>query len=450
MKDSVSTLEGQLNPSPWQVRIDHWCRTHLSQHVYFMLVAVIIGALTGFGAFLLKWSIAHITDIFSIHFSEKGPNYVFLVLPLAGFILVRVFMRYVLHYDMSHGIDKVQELMRQGVSSLRPSLGITPIIASSFTLGFGGSAGAEGPIATVGASIGSSMGRIMGISKQHLMIMIGCGAGAGIAAIFKAPVGGMLFTLEVMGLPMTTLSVLALLVASIVASLTCYSLTGFTFDVDFMQAVEVVPDTFGYVALLGIFCGLYALYYSKVMQAMGRVYSSIKSPWIMSVAAAILLGLLLFLFPALYGEGYGVTTGMVNGDFAGLIKNGLWFSEHPSAMLLLLVTAGIMIVKPFATASTTWGGVAGDFAPLFFAGCMAGYVFTAGVNLLFGLDLPVADFSLIAMAAVMGTAVNAPLMAIFLTVEMTGNFHLFMPIVIATAVAYGVRAIQSKLRNIAV
>lgn len=442
MDSNVSTqqpTDNQITPPqpPRMLRgISDWVRNHVPVRIYVILVAIIVGLLTGFGAFLLKWLIGHVTDLLTAGLSEKGPNYLLLGLPVAGLLLTVVFMRFVIHHNISHGIDHVARIIRGGDYYLEPQLTFTPIMASTMTLGFGGSAGAEGPIATVGAAIGSNMGRIMGVNRENMMVMIGCGAGAGIAAIFKAPVGGMLFTLEVLQLPLTTMSVLALMIASIVAALTCYSFTGFTFDVSFVQSIELGPELYGYVILLGLFCGIYSLYYSGIMNVMGRWLGSMKSRWIRAIVAGAVTGLLLFLFPALYGEGYGVVTKIVNGDFQGILDGSLWYRNFPPAVLLLLMTAGVMLVKAFVTSSATWGGVAGDFAPALFAGCMTGYVFAAGFNLLFGFELPAADFALVGMAAVMSGVIRAPLMAIFLTAEMTGNFHLFMPLVIASTVSY--------------
>lgn len=455
MKTSVSTSSASPAETParksWLRRhlesAWRWLQGHTPPRLYVIVVAVIIGLLTGFGAFMLKWLIGHVTDFLTSHLDKDGPNYLLLGLPVAGLLLTTLFMRFVIREDISHGIDKVKKLVVGGDYDLRPSLTYTPVLASSLTLGFGGSAGAEGPIATVGAAIGSNMGRIMGLSGQELMVMIGCGAGAGIAGIFKAPVGGMLFTLEVLRLPMTTVNVISLMIASIVSALTCYVFTGFTFDVEFVQAVEVGPELYGYVALLGVFCGLYSLFYSRIMDLMGGWFGSMKSKWLRSIAGGLILGVLVFTFPALYGEGYGVATKMVNSDYAAILTDSLWFKDFPSPLLLLLVTAGVAVVKAFATSSTTWGGVAGDFAPALYAGCMTGYVFAAGFNMLTGFTLPVADFALIGMAAVMSGAIRAPLMAIFLTAEMTGNFHLFMPIVIAATISYCIVAAWGKIMH---
>ncbi|MCM1520981.1 MAG: chloride channel protein [Lachnoclostridium sp.] len=430
-KFSISTQAG---------RFGLWCQRHFPSRVFMFAISILTGFVTGFAAFLLKWLIGTVSGFVTSHFTMSGANYFLLGLPLVGFTLTMLFMRYVLHHNISHGIDKVIKQLRKKDYYIRPSLMGSPLIASTMTLGFGGSAGAEGPIATVGAAVGGNLGRWMKLDSHRLMIMIGCGAGAGIAAIFKAPVGGMLFTLEVLRLPLTTFNVITLLVTSIVAALTCYSFTGFTFDVNFIETTSLEPHIYIWVVALGLFCAFYSLWYSFIMKKMGHWLGGMHSPWIRSIAAAIVLGLLLFLFPALYGEGYGIMTKMVNGDFMSILDGGIWHETVPGPLLILGVTAGVMMVKAFATASTTWGGVAGDFAPTFFAGCMAGYVFAAGCNLLFHTDLPVADFALVGMAAVMAGVIRAPLMAIFLTAEMTGNFHLFMPIVLASAVSFFITA----------
>lgn len=428
-----------------QNQVVTWARNHIPERVYLIIVLLAVGLVTGVGAFVLKWLVRAVNHLLTRHLLPVVPDYMLILIPVAGLLITVAFMRYVIRQDISHGSDLVRRRLEEGEFDLRPSLIVSPLIASSITLGFGGSAGGEGPIATTGAAIGSNFARWAGLSSQQLRAIICCGAGAGIAAIFKAPVGGMFYTIEVLALPLTTANFVALAITCITSGLTAYALSGYTPDLSF--AGGIAPEQYGYVVLIGLFCGLYSAYYSTIMSVMGRWYTSIKSRWTRAVVAGLITGGLLLIFPALYGEGYEVMRGIINGHPSSVLNGSLEFSMTATPVILLLVTAGVMMVKAVGTSSATYGGVAGDFSPALFAGCMAGYVFTAGLNLAFGLTLPVGAFVITGMAASMSGIIKAPLMAIFITTEMTGNFGMFLPIVIASAISYAVVAVISAVRN---
>ncbi|MDE6484705.1 MAG: chloride channel protein [Duncaniella sp.] len=428
-----------------QNQVVTWARNHIPERVYVIAVLIAVGLVTGVGAFVLKWLVRTINHLLTRHLLPALPDYSLILIPVAGLLITVAFMRYVIHQNISHGSDLVKRRLIEGRFDLRPSMIISPIIASSITLGFGGSAGAEGPIATTGAAIGSNFARWAGLSPQQLRVIICCGAGAGIAAIFKAPVGGMFYTIEVLALPLTTANFVALAITCITSGLTAYALSGYTPDLSFAGAIE--PSQYGYVVLVGLFCGLYSAYYSSIVSVLGRWYTSIKSRWSRAVIAGLITGGLILIFPAMYGEGYEVMRAIINGHPDSVLNGSLMFSMTSAPVILLLVTAGVMMVKAVGTASATNGGVAGDFSPALFAGCMAGYVFIAGLNLIFGMTLPVGAFVITGMAASMSGIIKAPLMAIFITTEMTGNFSMFLPIVIASAISYAVVAAIAALRK---
>ncbi len=430
-----------------QNQVITWARRHIPERVYIIITLLAVGVVTGVGAFVLKWLVRTINHLITRDLMRVLPDYTLIIIPVIGLLITVAYMRYVIHQDISHGSDLVKRRLIEGQFDLRPSMIVSPLIASSITLGFGGSAGGEGPIATTGAAIGSNFARWAGLSSQQLRAIICCGAGAGIAAIFKAPVGGMFYTIEVLALPLTTANFIALAITCITSGLTAYALSGYTPDLSFAGGIE--PSQYLYVVLIGLFCGLYSVYYSTIMKVMGKWYTSIKSRWSRAVIAGLITGGLLLLFPALYGEGYEVMRGIINGHPASVLNGSLQFSLTATPLILLLITAGVMLVKAIGTSSATYGGVAGDFSPALFAGCMAGYVFTAGLNLFFGMALPVGAFVLVGMAASMSGIIKAPLMAIFITTEMTGNFAMLLPISIASALAYAVVALLSHRKAVA-
>ena len=268
------------------------------------------------------------------------------------------------------------------------------------------------------------------------MVMIACGASAGIAGIFKAPVGGALFSLEVLNLSLTLIPVVAVLVASLSAGLTVFLLSGCTPDVEFAHQVPMELSWLPWLVLLGLFCGFYSVYYCTVMSRMSRFYMRLRNHWVRNLIAGGLLAVMIFLFPALYGEGYGFIELVLSGH-AGAVTNSSLFTHVTGVWPILLIFAGMLAVKAFVVASTnSGGGVAGDFAPTLFAGCLAGFFFASVLNELFHIGMPPEDFAYFGMAAVMAAAIRAPLMAIFLTVEIAQTYMLLFPVVVVATVSY--------------
>lgn len=419
-------------------RFLHWRQNHISDTAFLFIVATLTGLLAGFGAFVLKRMIAGVSRLLTSELHQFSANWILLVIPLAGIILTGVFCRYILRINLTHGVKQLMTDLSRKVYRLRRALTYSPILASTITLGFGGSAGSEGPIAYTGAAIGSNMGRLFRFSPRMMMVIVGCGAGAGIAGIFKSPLGGALFTLEVLRMPLTTVSVMALLVAAVTAAMTAYVLSGCTLDIPFDQGLGFDPSLLPFVLLLGLFCGFYSLYYSYIMKSVGRFLGRLYNPWVKNITGGALLAVLVFLFPVLYGEGYGTVGKVINGDFSTLLNDSL-FAGHSGAWILILFAGCVSLVKCFATSATNnGGGVSGDFAPTLFAGCMAGFFFASLLNQLFGMHLPTSHFAYFAMAGVMAGAIRAPLMAIFLTCEMGAAYSFFLPLTLTAAVSFGV------------
>lgn len=402
------------------------------------VIATLVGVVTGLCAGLFKLAISSMASLFTVHFSRYGINWMLLLLPVAGFMLVYIFRRRFVGLPLRHGTDIVTASVAKGDYLIPSRLTFSWMVAGTLTLGFGGSAGSEGPIASTGAAIGSNIGRICRQKSDMIRILIGCGAGAGIAAIFKAPLGGFLFTLEVMKLSFTTLPVMALLLACLVASLVAYAMSGFTVDVSFVQAEQFDPGVIPWIIALGAVCGFYSLYYSAVMKLMGRVYGSLRRQWLVPLVCGAELGLLLLLFPALYGEGYGVMQKILNGSIDALFADGPFAMARIDGITIALFCFALVIVKAFASSATTDGGVAGDFAPTLYAGCILGLLFATVANLGFDASLPAGAFAFLGMAGVMAGVIRAPFMAIFLTAEMCNSFMLLLPLAVVAAVATGV------------
>lgn len=416
-----------------------WRKGHLSDKAFVFILATAVGLLSGVGAFVLKRLIAGVSHLLTSHFHTVAANWALLVIPLAGIVLTGIFCRYIMRARLAHGTAQLIRNLKSKIYRLKSYIMYGPILASTITLGFGGSAGSEGPIAYTGAAIGSNVARFFRLSPHMMMIMVGCGAGAGIAGIFKSPLGGTLFTLEVLKMPMTTYSVMVLLVTAITAAMTAFVLSGCTLDIPFDQSAGFDAGMFPFIILLGLFCGFYSLYYSYIMKKVGHLLDSLGNPWMRNLIGGGLLALLVFLFPTLYGEGYGTVGKVINGNFTTLLNDSLFAAYGHSQWLLIFVAGGTVLTKCFATSATnSGGGVSGDFAPTLFAGCMGGFFFASLLNMLFGLHLPVAHFAFYAMAGVMAGAIRAPLMAMFLTCEMGAAYAYFLPLMLTAAISFGI------------
>lgn len=420
-------------------KIDDWRCSRLSQQAFVFILAAVVGLLAGTGAFVLKRLVALISRLLTSHFHSSSANWTLLFIPVIGIVLTGIFCRYIVKAKLANGTSQLIHDLRDKVYRLKARITFTPILASSITLGFGGSAGSEGPIAYTGAAIGSNLARLFRLTPGMMRLMVGCGAGAGIAGIFKSPLGGALFTLEVLRMPMTTFSVLVLLVTAITAAMTAFVLSGCTLDIPFDQSIAFDAGLIPFVVLLGVFCGVYSLYYSFIMKRIASLMRAIANPWVRNVAGGALLAVLVFLFPTLYGEGYGTVGKVINGNFSSLLNDSLFFADGSGAWTLILVAGGTVLAKCFATSATNnSGGVSGNFAPTLFAGCMVGFFFASLLNELFGLQLPVGHFAFYAMAGVMAGAIRAPLMAIFLTCEMGAAYSYFLPLTITAAISFGI------------
>lgn len=424
-------------------RFTGWVKSRISPVPLIFILAFITGLAAGTCAWMLKLSISHLSRWLTKGLGDAWPDWMLAVLPVGGIMLTGIFVRYILRHDITHGVSRIIARLRKREYTMRPSSIWGPMAASTLTLGFGGSAGAEGPIAYVGAGIGSNLARFFGLTPRDMKILLGCGAAAGIAGIFKSPIGGFLFTLEVLRMELATVPVIGVLTATITAATTTYVLSGCTPDIIYASSSGFDPATTGWFLLLGVFIGLYSIYYSAMMRRMRAVYDSISNPWLRNLTGGVILAAALVAFPALYGEGYGVVTSLLAGDTSPLIKGSVLESVDASWALTAAAFL-IIMVKTFATsASNCSGGVAGDFAPTLFAGAVGGMLFATLAKTCFGADLPMEQMAYAGMAGMMSGAVRAPLMALFLTVEMTGHYDFFLPLLIVSAVSFGV----VRLRN---
>ena len=423
----------------WFMKFLLWRDRHIKEKNFVLVLAFFVGIFSGLAAIVLKFLIHFISTVLTSRINLESGNYLYILLPAVGVVITALFVRYVVRDNISHGVTRVLYAISQNKSRLKRHNIYTSVLASSVTIGFGGSVGAEGPIVYTGAAIGSNLGRAFRMSPRILMILVGCGAAAGIAGIFKAPIAGMLFTLEVLMLDLTTVSVMPLLIASITSTTLAYVYTGYEFEFFFAQTENFYTSRIPFVIMLCLVCGFASLYFTRVMNMMENFFARFKNPWLKTLVGCCILSGLVFLFPPLYGEGYGSIVGLLAGDTSSIVNGSLFYGDRNQVWFLALFIGMVVATKAFATSATNGaGGVGGTFAPSLYVGCLTGFLFAYLMNIFdFGIELSTKNFALIGMAGVMSGVMHAPLMAIFLTAELTGGYELFLPLLIVSTISYG-------------
>ena len=424
----------------WLKRLHDWRVEHVSERMFMIILALLVGFFAAVAAFVLHWIINQIVTLLTSSFAAERANWLYLVYPVVGIYLTSLFVRYIVKDNISHGITRILYAISSNRSRLKSHNCWSSVIASAITIGFGGSVGAEAPIVLTGSAIGSNLGQLFHMDRKMLMTLVGCGAAGAIAGIFKAPIAGLVFTLEGLMIDMTMSALLPILVSCVTATVFTYIFSGdsslFTFHLDSEWSVERIPACI----CLGIACGLVSLYFIRMMGACEDVFSKFKDkPYVKLAIGGTTLSLLIFLFPALYGEGYSSINLLLNGQNAddwNRILNNSMFSGQGS--LLLVYIALVLFTKVVATSATNGGGgCGGTFAPSLFIGCFTGFLFSRLWNINeIGVYVPEKNFALLGMAGVMSGVMHAPLTGIFLIAELTGGYSMFMPLMIVSVVAY--------------
>lgn len=420
------------------VNVVAWRERHIGERTFVVMLSLVVGIICGFAAQLLKYLIHVIAHALTSHFSQTTVNWLNLVYPVVGIFIVTIFLRYVVKDHISHGVTKVLYAISRRKSRLKRKNMYSSLIASSITIGFGGSVGAEGPIVFTGAAIGSNIGKAFRMSPRILMLLVGCGAAAGIAGIFRAPIAGMLFTLEVLMIDLTGATVMPLLISSITGATVAYVLEGYNAEFFFSQSEPFNLRNIPYTLLLGIFCGLISYYFTKVMFMMETMFKKLNNQALRICIGGVIMAGLIFLIPPLYGEGYDAINQLLEGDYSKIVDGTFFYFDRENVWLIMGFIAAIVLMKAFATSATNGaGGVGGTFAPSLFVGAMCGFLFAFFFNIIFdGAGISNKNFTLLGMAGVMSGVMHAPLMAIFLTAEMTGGYDLFLPLLIVSTLSY--------------
>ncbi len=424
----------------WIRRLHDWRVEHVSDRMFLIILALVVGFFAAVAAYMLHGIINLIVALLTSQFSKTSANWLYLVYPVIGIYLTSLFVRYIVRDDISHGITRILWAISSNKSRIKSHNTWSSVIASAITIGFGGSVGAEAPIVLTGSAIGSNLGKLFRMDRKVLMTLVGCGAAGAIAGIFKAPIAGLVFTLEVLLIDMTMSSLLPILVSCVTATCFTYIFSGdaalFTFHLDNEWTVQRIPACL----LLGISCGLVSLYFIRTMGFAEGIFARYKDkPYVRLAIGGSMLSLLIFLFPSLFGEGYSSINLLLNGkteaDWNQILNNSLFAGQ---ASMLIPYVALVLLTKVFATSATNGGGgCGGTFAPSLFIGCFTGFLFSRLWNMHeIGVYVPEKNFALMGMAGVMSGVMHAPLTGIFLIAELTGGYSLLLPLMIVSISSY--------------
>ena len=412
-----------------------------------LILSLFVGICSGLAAVILTTLVEHIKDFLTSRIVTAGETMLYLVLPGVGMLISMLLLRYVIKDKIGHGVTKVLVAVSKNESRIKPHNMWSSILTSSLTIGFGGSVGAEAPIVYTGAAIGSNVARMMGLSYRSMTILLGCGAAGAVAGIFKAPLAGVLFTLEILMFNISMTSMMPLLLSTVSATVISYLFLGNSLPFVCTLSpfrMENIP----FYILLGIFCGFCSLYFLRMTLTLEDKLSGFRNPYFKWLFCAVLLGLLIFLFPPLYGEGYGDLHPLLNGEEVNYDGTTLLSGMLHTPWMVPVFFALVLLLKVFAmTFTNAGGGVGGTFGPTLFVGALAGFILARTINLvLSGSDfvVPEQNFVLVGMAGLMAGVMQAPMTAIFLIAEISGGYELLLPLILTATISFGTMRIFEK------
>lgn len=420
-----------------------WRLRHVSEQSMLLLLAVVVGLLAGLAAVVLK-TLVHYAGALVTRLSTdssllpyESSSLIIFFLPLTGILLTILFVKYVVRGEIGHGLPSVLLAISRNRSRLPAKNMWTSLVASTLTVAFGGSVGLEAPIASTGSAIGSNVGRLFHLSPKSVRLLLGCGAAGAIAGIFKAPIAGIMFVLEVFLFDLTATTALPLLIASLTASTTAYFLMGTDVQFKFTVAETFSLSQLPFYVVLGAFCAVVSVYFLRVTDRVEGWFTRRRNPWMRMLLGGLLLGVMVVLFPPLYGEGYASLTELLHGNPGTLFAGTLYSSWAGNAWVTIGILLALILLKAVATATTIGsGGVGGTFGPSLVIGGLSGYFIAMLGNQLGLPEQNTANFALVGMAAVMTGVMHAPFMATFLIAEITGGYELLVPLLTASAVTY--------------
>ena len=426
-----------MSTRKWFDRVNQWRLRRITQRQFILLLSFVVGILSGLAAILLKNTIHFTHLLFTRGFDVESQSYWYFAYPVIGIFLTILYVKYLVKDNISHGVARILYAISKKNSRIKPHNTHSSVIASTLTIGFGGSVGAEAPIVLTGASIGSNLAQLLRLNYRSITLMVGCGAAGAIAGIFKAPIAGLVFTLEVLMLDLTMSSLIPLLISAVTSATLASFFMGKGVVLSYSVKDPFMLENIPYYILLGILSGLISLYFTKGAMYVESVFERIRNVYTRFVVGALILSGLIFLFPPLYGEGYTILQELLSGNSDILVNNSLFYFIKENTWFLLLFTFLILIFKVVAMSATIGsGGVGGIFAPTMFMGGLTGFFLSRFVNQWSTSYVSESNFTLVGMGGLMAGVMHAPLTGIFLIAEITGGYRLLIPLIIVSTISY--------------
>ena len=414
-----------------------WRVKKIDDRKFMMFLSVLVGVVVGFAAVIIKNSVHFIQSLLTNDFGEQYHNYMYLAYPAIGILLVYIFTKHIIKRPVGHGIPTTLYAISKNNGKIKPHNMFSSIITSALTVGFGGSVGLEGPTVATGAAWGANIGRFFHLNYRQVILLLACASAGAMSAIFKAPIAAIVFILEVIMLDLTIISLLPLLFASVSAAITSYLFLG----MDVLYPIEITEkfniQDVPYYILLGIFAGLVSVYFTRVYKFLQDWFDKQKNSFYKWIIGGLSLGLLIFFFPSLYGEGYEAINGCLHGTNEHLFNNSIFYNLQDNMFWVFILFGLVIIFKVIATSVTFGaGGVGGIFAPTLFIGANTGLLFAQVCSYLGFKDLSYSNFALLGMVGLIAGVLHAPLTAIFLIAEITGGYGLILPLMIGASVSF--------------
>ena len=418
-------------------RFHKWRLKNVSDKQFIAILSIIIGFGTGIVAVIIKKAVHFVSDSLAHGFARNYENYLFFIYPTIGVFIALLFIKYVVRQSVGHGIPSVLYAISKTKGKIKSHNLFSSIFTSAFTVGFGGSVGLEGPTVATGAAIGSNVGQLFHLSYKQIILLLGAASAGAMAAIFKAPIAAIVFAMEVIMIDLTATSIVPIILASLTATLTSMAFLGFDvlykFDVYEKFNMQQLP----YIIVLGILAGLLSVYFTRMYMYINGVFDKIDNIWKRLIIGGTILGIIIFFFPSLYGEGYDAINGSLKGDFNHLYDHSIFFDYRHNIYVIIGLFVAVLIFKVIATSVTFGaGGVGGIFAPSLFLGRNLGVFYAFMVKYLHLGNISVTNFAFIGMGGVIAANLHAPLTAIFLIAEITGGYQLFIPLMVVSVIAY--------------
>jgi CIC family chloride channel protein len=403
-----------------------------------ILLSIVAGTAGGLGAVIIKNSVRIIQEFLTKGFNDDYFQIMYIIYPAIGLLASSLIIRFIIRNKVGHGVPNVLYAISKNNGIIRSFQMYASIITSSITVGFGGSVGLEGPTVSTGAAFGSNIGRFLRLDYKNITLLIACASTGAVAAIFKAPITAIVFALEVLMLDLTMASLLPLLIAAVSGAVTSYFFLGQKVIYPFEVVDAFALSDIHLYVILGILCGFISLYFTKMYLFIAQKFEKINKWYIRYVFGASILGLLIFLLPSLYGEGYEAINSSLHADFDHLFNNTFYFNYKDNKSVIILILLALVLFKGIATSVTFGGGgIGGIFAPSLFTGAHAGLLFSFVLGTVFSLNVSQTNFALVGMGGVIAGILHAPLTGIFLIAEITGGYELFLPLMIVSTLSYG-------------